>query len=243
VTGLPGAAPTQTTPVPGTTSAAPSPIGAAAGQPDYAAYYLYLQQLYGYGGGGPPSPEAQAEVQNALTQYFSNGAAATSVPTSGPAAEYFTNGAAAVTEPTSVIPDYTFSPPPPAAPEQTAAPPEASPPPPVEEDAGVAPEPDAGAVPLETNGTEGTGGGPPQREPGNPTIGPTAAPVPVPAPPATIFLQAPAAEPQPPAPAPVAKATTGATIGYMLGGVGVGAFLVSLGVFLGPRVRPRSTST
>jgi len=49
--------------------------------------------------------------QRANPDYFSNGAAVTGVPTSGPAASYFTNGAQATTVPTSVMPSYSFSPP------------------------------------------------------------------------------------------------------------------------------------
>jgi hypothetical protein len=48
------------------------------------------------------------EQAQAVRNYFTNGAAATAVPTEGPGAAYFQNGAAMLTIPTSIIPDESF---------------------------------------------------------------------------------------------------------------------------------------
>jgi hypothetical protein len=55
----------------------------------------------------PSAPATDAQAR-ALSGYFTNGAAATSVPSEGPGAAYFTNGAAALSVPTSVIPSDSF---------------------------------------------------------------------------------------------------------------------------------------
>jgi hypothetical protein len=111
-------------------------------------YYLYQSLLYGFQGTGAVgyvTPEAQAQTARALSEYFTNGAAMTAVPTSGPGAAYFTNGAQATTLPTSSMPDYAFSPPLAPAPSfavDAGAPAQAVPPP---AETGVAPAPTAPA--------------------------------------------------------------------------------------------------
>jgi hypothetical protein len=57
---------------------------------------LYMAQLAAAG-----SAPSQADIDEATRQYFTNGAAATGVPISGPGAAYFTNGAAVTGVPTS----------------------------------------------------------------------------------------------------------------------------------------------
>ena len=53
------------------------------------------------------APVSQEDIEEAAHQYMTNGAAATSVPTSGPAAAYFTNGAAVTGVPASgPVADY-----------------------------------------------------------------------------------------------------------------------------------------
>jgi hypothetical protein len=80
-----------------------------------AAVLYYAQQ---------PSPPASAETMaQQRAQYFSNGAAALAVPSSGPGAAYFENGASLLTVPSSVVPFEAPS----AAPAETAAPPTQAP--------------------------------------------------------------------------------------------------------------------
>lgn len=57
---------------------------------------LYMTQLAA--AGAPPS---QADIDEAATQYLTNGAAVTGVPSTGPGAEYFRNGAAVTGVPSS----------------------------------------------------------------------------------------------------------------------------------------------
>jgi hypothetical protein len=57
---------------------------------------LYMRQLAAAG-----MPPRQADIDEATQQYFTNGAAATNVPASGPGAAYFHNGAAAMGAPSS----------------------------------------------------------------------------------------------------------------------------------------------
>jgi hypothetical protein len=57
---------------------------------------LYMTQLAAAG-----VAPTQTDIDEAARQYFTNGAAVTSVPTSGPGAAYFTNGAAVTSVPTS----------------------------------------------------------------------------------------------------------------------------------------------
>jgi hypothetical protein len=70
-----------------------------AAQASFDTSYLlgvYMTQLAVAG-----APPTQAEIDEATRQYFTNGAAATGVPSSGPGAAYFTNGAAATSVPSS----------------------------------------------------------------------------------------------------------------------------------------------
>jgi hypothetical protein len=75
-----------------------------------AAYYASLLQLYGVQSAAAAAPSARTAMAQAMSDYYTNGARATGVPTSGPAASYFTNGAEMSTIPTSMSPDYSFSP-------------------------------------------------------------------------------------------------------------------------------------
>jgi hypothetical protein len=69
----------------------PTPQGVAAGQASVqTSYLLALYMMALASAGAPPSP---ADINEATRQYLTNGAAATGVPSSGPAATYFRNGA------------------------------------------------------------------------------------------------------------------------------------------------------
>jgi hypothetical protein len=57
---------------------------------------VYMGQLAAAG-----TPPSQADIDQAARLYFTNGAAVTSVPTTGPRAAYFTNGAAVMAVPSS----------------------------------------------------------------------------------------------------------------------------------------------
>jgi hypothetical protein len=74
-----------------------------------AAAYASVIQAYGLQNAATSTPAQRAQMAQAMADYFTNGAKATAVPTSGPAAQYFTNGAAAVGAPTSALPSYTMS--------------------------------------------------------------------------------------------------------------------------------------
>ncbi|MGH7434728.1 MAG: hypothetical protein ACRENE_03560 [Polyangiaceae bacterium] len=79
--------------------AQPLPVEVAA-QASFDTTYLLatcMRQL-AQAGGSAPSP---AEIDEAARQYFTNGAAATGVPTTGPGAAYFRNGASVTGVPTS----------------------------------------------------------------------------------------------------------------------------------------------
>jgi hypothetical protein len=210
-----------------------------------AYYYLYLSVLYGMQS-GYTTPEGQAQLARAVSEYFTNGAAATAVPTSGPAANYFTNGAQATTAPTSVIPDYTFSPPlATASPLTIDAGPPPPPPAPVPLEAGAPAEAPASATApaVETAVVAAE----PAYAPA-PAYAPeaTAIPAPAPPPPATVAptatpppAPAPTVQPAPtPAPARVARISPATIIWPMVGGIAIGALLV----LLGTRIRPRSPS-
>ncbi|HEX3771060.1 MAG TPA: hypothetical protein VHV30_09360 [Polyangiaceae bacterium] len=79
-----------------------------AGQELGAAYYASMLQLYG-GNAASSTPAQRAQMAQAMSEYFTNGAKATALPTSGPAAAYFTNGAAAVGAPASAMPSYSMT--------------------------------------------------------------------------------------------------------------------------------------
>jgi len=78
--------------------AAPTPVEVAAQASLDTGSLLagYMAQLAA--AGAPPS---QADIEEAARLYFTNGAAVTSVPTTGPRAAYFTNGAAVMAVPSS----------------------------------------------------------------------------------------------------------------------------------------------
>jgi hypothetical protein len=211
----------------------------SAEQQSQAYYYLYQYLLYGSQPAGYATPNAQAQVARGVSDYFSNGAAATAVPTTGPAAAYFTNGGEATIAPTSVMPDYSFSPPlAPAAsftidagaPVRAEAPAEIS----------VAPAASASAagpsegIPAEPAPTESPA-----------TAAVTGTPSPAPPAPAPAYAPPPAYAPAPaatsaPAPAPAyasaARVSPGVVVWPMVGGIAIGALLV----LLGTRIRPHS---
>jgi hypothetical protein len=94
---------------------------------------LYMAQLANAG-----TPPSQADIDEAARQYFTNGAAAVSVPTSGPGAAYFRNGAEVMAYPTAPA-----APAPATTVETSAAGGES-----YEEDAGVAPANAESAAPA-----------------------------------------------------------------------------------------------
>src|ERR1019366_9466210 len=103
---------------------------------------LYMAQLAAAG-----TPPSQADIDEATRQYLTNGAAVTSVPTSGPGAAYFHNGAEVMafpTQPVAPAPEATVS---------AGAGSLESEPYPYEMDAGVSPAPSSGeeAAPAGTS--------------------------------------------------------------------------------------------
>jgi hypothetical protein len=114
--------------------AQPAPAGtltqAQAGYDTATLLALYMSQLAS--SGRAPS---QSDISEAARQYFTNGAAVSTVPTSGPGAAYFQNGAAAMSYGATPVPTVPASPPvvqpaavpvpvpvPAGAPDQTATP-------------------------------------------------------------------------------------------------------------------------
>lgn len=81
---------------PAGTVATPVEIAAQASLDTRSLLTGYMAQLAAAG-----TPPSQADIEEAARLYFTNGAAATSVPTTGPRAEYFTNGAAVTAMPSS----------------------------------------------------------------------------------------------------------------------------------------------
>ena len=71
-------------------------IAAQASLPTSYLLSLYMMQLASAG-----TPPSQSDIDDATRQYFTNGAAMTSVPTGGPGADYFRNGAAVTGVPSS----------------------------------------------------------------------------------------------------------------------------------------------
>lgn len=121
----------------------PGAAGVVAQGAPGEAYYLSVLELYGLQSAASASPATKTQIAQAMSEYFSNGARVTGVPSAGPAAAYYTRGAEVSTIPTSVMPDYEFSPP--------FAPPVPSPVP-APADASAPPSPtDAGAPPLDAN--------------------------------------------------------------------------------------------
>jgi hypothetical protein len=74
----------------------PGEIAAQASFDTSALLAAYMAQLAVAG-----NPPTQADIDEATRQYFTNGAAVTSVPSSGPGAEYFRNGAVVTSIPSS----------------------------------------------------------------------------------------------------------------------------------------------
>jgi hypothetical protein len=225
-------------------------------------YYLYLSQLYG--AQAPSSPGAQTEAAKNATDYFTNGAALTSVPTSGPTARYFTDGSQVATIPTSVIPSYSFAP---IYPRQSQAAVvdagEPPPPPPIPEAGSPVEEPtgDAGAAPVNTSPSEPSGPSPTGPSETPPTNGELtsmyesllalypAPTVPAPGPSAPVAEARPSTtateeptESTPARPGPVARrearhSSTAAIVGALVGGIALGAILMFLGARMNPRPR------
>jgi hypothetical protein len=83
-------------PRPPTPAAIEAQVGAQASFE--ASYLLVLYMAALANAGNPPSP---ADVDEATRQYFTNGAAVTGVPASGPGAAYFQNGAEVTSIPSS----------------------------------------------------------------------------------------------------------------------------------------------
>ena len=161
-----GATPGAVTPTAGTPASPTFPQSSVSPSGDVDVsqqelYYLYLSQLYG--AQAPPSPAAEAAAAKNATDYFTNGAALTSVPTSGPTARYFTDGSQVATIPTTVIPSYSFAP---IYPRQSQAVAvdagEPPPPPPIPEAGSPVEEPaeDAGAAPVNTSPSAPSGPSP-----------------------------------------------------------------------------------
>ena len=211
-------------------SAAPAVPPAAGGygaDQSQAYYYLYLSVLYGMQG-TYATPEGQAQLARGVTDYFTNGAAATAVPTTGPMANYFTNGAQATTAPTSAIPDYTFSPPlATASPLTVDAGPPPPPPAPVAVQAGAPAEVPAAAPAVETEAVAAE----PAYAPA-PAYAPEATAIPAPAPPPPTATAVPTTPPAPapvptvapaPAPSPVARISPATIVWPMVGGIAIGA--------------------
>jgi hypothetical protein len=132
----------------------PTPVAAAA-QPGAAgavslAYLQYMQYLTMLNYGFAVSAAGSSYVPPDYAQWLTNGAQATSVPTTGPGAAYFTNGAEATslptTAPTAPAPSASTPPAPPAS----AAPPPPPPPAPSASAPPPAPSaaPSAAALPL-----------------------------------------------------------------------------------------------
>jgi hypothetical protein len=214
------------------------------------AYYLSLLELYGLESASSATPATRAQLSQAMSEYFSNGAGATGVPTAGPVASYFTSGADVSTIPTSVMPNYSFSP---AFPAATASPTVAT--------TATAP-PDAGdaAVPFDASGTAVPRRPAPPAPPSDydaaaaaiiapPSPADTLEPPWQPAPPrAPAAALTPASAPEPasaptpasqsaPAPAPEEMTRSSAIIIPMAAGVGFAGLLIALGLRIHPRFR------
>jgi hypothetical protein len=88
---------------PGTATVTPAQatvIGAAAATP--------VVPITPYVPGADPTGQARASVTRALHEYNTNGAGVAAVPTEGLAGQYFSNGAAVLSAPSSVIPESSF---------------------------------------------------------------------------------------------------------------------------------------
>jgi len=105
----------------GSARAQPQPTGLPATPAEGAvipaggASRLLLLELYAFALAQTVTQSAAARVspeaaERQVANYFTNGAEATTVPSSGPGAAYFQNGAEVLAAPTSVVP-FAFAPP------------------------------------------------------------------------------------------------------------------------------------
>ena len=173
------------------------------------------------------------DLQRQMDEYFSNGAQATGVPTTGPGAAYFNNAASLLTVPTSVVPAF----PPPESTVAPAAPPPAvimPPPQPPTVYVFVQPTPaptTTEMVPVPSP-TESASTAPPA-ETGSATTAPPAETAPStplsPSETTTAPLPPPAAPANEAPPTAQGTITPGIVVALMLGGAGVGAMLVLIG--------------
>ena len=188
---------------------------------------LYMSQLASSG----RAPN-QSDINEAARQYFTNGAAVSTVPTSGPGAAYFQNGAAAVTygaTPASTVPAPTATVQPASVYASPAAPALQPVPVPVPVRA-----PDdttaAAAAPADTSTATSSAPGVTEAQAANPTSPPAAAPVinisaPAPVQPLVQTIVVPNPEPALQCPPP---ASFFSRIAPALGGLLFGGFAVAL---------------
>jgi hypothetical protein len=215
-----------------TSPAGQNAIAEQAGVDTAALLTLYMRQLASTG-----QPPSQSDIDEATRQYFTNGAAVSTVPTSGPGAAYFQNGAAVMSygaspspTPTAAAPTATVQP--------AAVPAQAPPVVPV-----AVPQPVPVSPPVETPSaaeadttsattTANSAAGVTEAQAANPTSPPAAAPVinisvPAPVQPLVQTIVVPAAEPElvlqcPPPPSFFSR------IAPALGGLLFGGFAVAL---------------
>jgi hypothetical protein len=225
--------------------AAPPPIPGQTATPasyDTAALLaVYMSQLASSG----RAPN-QSDIDEATRQYFTNGAAASTVPTSGPGAAYFQNGAGVMSygaspspTPTAVSPTATA--PAPSAP--APAPPVVAPPVTVyapSDTTTAAPSPDDTSPPASTTpGVTEAQAASPMSQAAAASPAPVAAQPPAPAAPPiyqTILVstpQAPAPEPDSAVQCPPAPSALG-RVASAFGGLLFGGFAVAL--WLRPRM-------
>jgi len=206
-------------------------IAEQAGVDTAALITLYMRQLASTG-----QPPSQSDIDEATRQYFTNGAAVSAVPTSGPGAAYFQNGAAVMSygaspspTPTAVAPTGTV--PPAAVPAQAPPVVPVAVPQPVPVSAAPA-EPPSAAEADTTGATTAAYGaaGVAEAQAANPTSPPAAAPIinisaPAPVQPLVQTIVVPGAEPAlqcPPPPSFLSR------IAPALGGLLFGGFAVAL---------------
>ena len=201
-----------------------------AGVDTAALLTLYMRQLASTG-----QPPSQSDIDEATRQYFTNGAAVSTVPTSGPGATYFQNGAAVMSygtspspTPTAVAPTGTVQP--------AAVPAQAPPvlPVPVPQPVPVSPPTEtptaAEAEPTGATTTANNSAGVAETQAANPTSPPAAAPVinisaPAPVQPLVQTIIVPGPEPEPvlqcPPPPSFLSRIAPALAGLLFGGFAV----------------------
>jgi hypothetical protein len=238
---------------PGTASAQAPDAGldpASGGFMNPTAYLLL--QLYGLQAEQQASmPQADRdELARRAAEYFTNGAAVTGVPTSGPGATYFQNGAEVAAASTAQAIPFGMSAFPSAEGETDAAPGLAVPPAPSGSAQTALPAARAGI----SNGITDDAG-PSARLEANPVEAPPAPPGPMPPAGSSAAAASPTggvSSTQSTALAALADSTAGSTsianrrvwgAAPMLGGIAVGALIVFLAVFLGARFRARRASS